>query len=123
MTAKAKPKSEQKPQALYVKVLYLEDQGPDGAGVHEDTGLPSLEALVGPRARVELERRTGKQFTEAIELEEHVYYVAWAAVYYGGLEPEGDFDTWLNRIYDAGLAHGEPPTPTRRAPKPAPSAS
>lgn len=106
MTTKAK--AEQKPKALYVKVIYLDGR--------------EVEAFVGPRARVELERRTGTEFTKAMKLEEHIYFIAWAALYYGGLDPEADFDVWLNGIVDAGLANGEPPTPTQRAPKPASSA-
>lgn len=89
-----------------------------------------VEAVIGPRAQVEVERKF-PELDEFIDVFDEtrsnltkVYFMCWAAVHYAGLEKEADFDAWLDSIVDA-----EPVTdraakvdPTERAPKPASTA-
>jgi hypothetical protein len=82
-----------------------------------------VEAGVGPRARVELERRSKMEFSQAFDAkngtarEEYVYLITWAALHYAGLEGEADFDEWLKKIVNAELISGQSVDPTRRARK------
>lgn len=88
-----------------------------------------VEAVIGPRAQVAVERRFDMLYTEVFDPNstkarlDCMYYAAWAAAHYAGLEPEDDYDTWLTLIQDVEpIAEGST-RPTKRARKPANSSS
>jgi hypothetical protein len=84
--------------------------------VHYKDERGEVEVNVGPRAEVALERQYEIAASDATH-NEHVYYLAWAALHFAGLEPS-EFDAFLDSIEDVNPVEEEPEKgPTRRAPR------
>lgn len=94
----------------------------------------TVQAPVGPRAKVALERRFDMQFGDFFdEYEpgkyrprrvEMLYYLTFAALRGAGMESLEDFDAWLDLIDSADIATDEQeagPRPTQRDRGPAKS--
>lgn len=76
-----------------------------------------VEVKVGPRAEVALERQFEIAAADATH-NEHIYYLAWAALHFAGQEPakSAEFDAWLDLIVDANVIdEPEKKGPTKRA--------
>lgn len=93
----------------------------------------TLEALVGPRAEVEVERRFNISLADAFIVKDggpaprldYFYVMCWAALKYSGHDVP-DYDAWLELLEDAeeitepGAAKANP---TRRGRRPAKSST
>lgn len=101
---------------IKVKVLYCDGR--------------EIEASVGPRVRVEVERKFDAPFWELIgesatrPREDVVYFMSYSAARLAGQESTEDYDEWLALIDDVDIWSAKDKTnPTRRAPKPAKSSN
>lgn len=70
-----------------------------------------VEVLAGPRAQVEMERHFKISVQEANRIE-HVYWLAWKALFLAGKEP-GEFEGFLDRIADVDQLDEVPANPTQ----------
>ncbi len=87
------------------------------------------EAPIVPRVTVMTERHFDKGMGELFDLEnvraEYGYYVTWAALYVAKLEDEKEYETWLDKIKDAGIGldeDDEPEPEEEKLGKPSPKA-
>jgi hypothetical protein len=74
-----------------------------------------VEAIVGPKAQVAVERQYNVSLADdkLVRRLEHIYYMAYAALWAAGLEPR-DFDAWLGDVADVEEVEQAPdPDPTQ----------
>lgn len=82
-------------------------------------GREPVEVIASPRAQVATERHFKQSLGVSMNME-HVFYLAWAAAHYAGIEPR-DFESWLDVIADVEPVategkQGADPTPAAPSP-------